>query len=378
MNMCQKVNSIIELIYESALGNYDWKDTLQKCAKLIDVAAVVVVPFDPNLKDMLLTSLNKPEHDASSYDYYHRTDPYCKIDPYNISFKYKKNIVGDFPDNHLLVGDEIKKSAFYNEFLKKYNWGRVNVFVDQDIFTSGIKISTQRYDGQRSETNNEKYIRNIISRHICRSLSFSSIYTSLILENTCKIHNDANFGIALLNRSGKILMMNPIFKSLIGNALTYEGGELSSTNQKNKHQITKILNKVSHMQDTVQASEFAVINNTDGQKILLKAMRISLTEINNPLLNNNDFIVLLTKSLEPVLPDISDIMQALGLTRSEARLASIVGAGHPPRQAAKIMGISEQYARTMLKEIFYKLNVNSQSQLAALIGNISSFGRFSS
>lgn len=377
MQMLQKVNSIIETIYGSALGTCDWKDTLQKCAKLIDVAALAVVPFDPNLKELLLTSLNKPEHDASSQDYFHGTDPYYKIDPYNKLFKYKKNILGDFPDIDLISEDEIKKSPFYHEFLKKYDWGRVNVFVDQDIFTSGIKISTQRYNGQRGETDNENYVRNIISRHICQSLSFSNIYNSLILENTYKIYDHMDFGIALLKSNGKILMMNPIFKSLIGNALTYEGGRLSSTNQKNKHQITRILNKVSYVQDALQPPEFAVINGTNGEKILLKAMKISRLELNGPLLKNNDFIVLLAKNLQPSLPDISGIMQTLGLTRSEARLASIVGVGHPPRQAAKIIGISEQYARTMLKEIFYKLNVNSQSQLAALIGNISSFGRFS-
>ncbi|POF61813.1 helix-turn-helix transcriptional regulator [Novacetimonas maltaceti] len=375
--MLQKVNSIIELIYESALGNYDWKDTLQKSAKLIDVAAIVVVPFDPNLKDMLLTSLNKPEHDASSHDYYHGPDPYYKIDPYNISFKYKKNIVGDFPDIDLLSEEKLNKSAFYNEFLRKYGWGRVNVFVDQDVFSSGIKISTQRYNRQRRETDDENYIRNVISRHICNSLRFSSIYESLIIKNTYKNHDDMNLGIAILNRRGKVLMMNPIFKSLIGNAMTYEGGELSSTNQKNKQQITTILNKVSHLQEALQSPEFAVISGMDGRKILLKATKVPVTERNDPLLKNNDFIVLLAKNLEPSLPDISEIMQALGLTRSEARLASVVGVGHPPRQAAKIIGISEQYARTMLKEIFYKLNVNSQSQLAALIGNISSFGQFS-
>lgn len=76
------------------------------------------------------------------------------------------------------------------------------------------------------------------------------------------------------------------------------------------------------------------------------------------------------------LLDVSNIMQTLGLTKSEARLASVVRSGYPLRKAAELIGISEQYTRTMLKDIFYKLDVNSQRQPAVLIGDIASLGCF--
>lgn len=76
------------------------------------------------------------------------------------------------------------------------------------------------------------------------------------------------------------------------------------------------------------------------------------------------------------LLDVSNIMQTLGLTKSEARLASVVGSGYPPRKVAELIEISEQYARTILKDIFYKLDVNSQSRLAVCIRDIASLGCF--
>ena len=65
--------------------------------------------------------------------------------------------------------------------------------------------------------------------------------------------------------------------------------------------------------------------------------------------------------------DPSVVRDLLGLTLAEARLASLVGGGLPPKEAGGKLGITEESARTVLKRVFAKTGVSSQSQLAGLL-----------
>ena len=65
------------------------------------------------------------------------------------------------------------------------------------------------------------------------------------------------------------------------------------------------------------------------------------------------------------------IRSAFGLTPSEARLASLVGAGIAPRESADRLGISEENARTTLKRVFAKVGVSRESELAVVLARLS-------
>jgi DNA-binding CsgD family transcriptional regulator len=58
------------------------------------------------------------------------------------------------------------------------------------------------------------------------------------------------------------------------------------------------------------------------------------------------------------------------LTLAEARLASLVGSGQSPRDAASRLNITEGTARTVLKRVFSKTGTTRQAELAALLSSI--------
>ena len=55
------------------------------------------------------------------------------------------------------------------------------------------------------------------------------------------------------------------------------------------------------------------------------------------------------------------------LTASESKIALLIGSGHSPRIAAKILEISEETARTALKRVYSKVGVHRQSELVSLL-----------
>ena len=64
------------------------------------------------------------------------------------------------------------------------------------------------------------------------------------------------------------------------------------------------------------------------------------------------------------------LLRPFGLTRSEARLASLVAAGIAPQEAARRLGTSPATVRSQLKAIFAKTETHPQSELAALLMRI--------
>jgi DNA-binding CsgD family transcriptional regulator len=64
------------------------------------------------------------------------------------------------------------------------------------------------------------------------------------------------------------------------------------------------------------------------------------------------------------------LQRHLGLTPSEARVASLVASGDNPRTLAAKLGLTEASARVILKRVFSKAGVSRQCELVALVSNL--------
>ncbi|MBO1325096.1 helix-turn-helix transcriptional regulator [Acetobacter sp. TBRC 12305] len=371
-----KLNALIEGIYNCAVDESTWSATLKECSKLLGISATVIVPTNPKEQELSISSLDTNWHVAMFHDYFHTADPYCRLDPYNEFFENKINVVGDFCDADFVSDAEVARSTFYQEFLKKYEWGRTNVFIHQDPFSVAVKISTQRHFGKRNETEEERQIRNILSRHICRSLTLSvgNRQASLIEDGFAGLCQNLTCGAALLRNDTKVLMMNDKFKSLIGDAFTYTDGRLSFANRHNTSSLHSLITSVLLADSEMPDDGIICVNCTTNTKTLLKILKLPHIGSRGSSINRQSAVLLLTNRPGDTPADVSNALRIWGLTQSEVRLARYIGAGTPPKIAAEFIGISEQYARTLLKEIFRKLNVNSQSQLATFMGTLSPMG----
>lgn len=65
--------------------------------------------------------------------------------------------------------------------------------------------------------------------------------------------------------------------------------------------------------------------------------------------------------------DPAQVRDLLGLTLGEARIASLVGSGLSPRDAARQLGIAEGTVRVSLRRIYAKVSISRQSELAVML-----------
>lgn len=103
----------------------------------------------------------------------------------------------------------------------------------------------------------------------------------------------------------------------------------------------------------------------DGGTAFARVMPISLKLSDRPAM-----MVLLDDPAEVGPHDPAALLRLYGLTGAEARLAVLVGQGQPPAQAARAQGITVETARTMLKQIYAKLAINRQAELARIVARL--------
>lgn len=81
-------------------------------------------------------------------------------------------------------------------------------------------------------------------------------------------------------------------------------------------------------------------------------------------------LVLFVDAGAPGRQDASRLLQLMGLTQAEARLATLIGGGLSVKQAAAELGISEHTARSTLKSVYDKLQIGKQAELGHLVARL--------
>lgn len=79
------------------------------------------------------------------------------------------------------------------------------------------------------------------------------------------------------------------------------------------------------------------------------------------------FVMVVTLVEPSRVPTASVVRGLFDLTPAEAKIATLIAAGHSPRQVAQSLGIKETTVRGALKQVFAKVGVGRQSALAALL-----------
>ena len=83
-------------------------------------------------------------------------------------------------------------------------------------------------------------------------------------------------------------------------------------------------------------------------------------------------LLLFTDPLESATGSVVKMLRLLGLSPAEARIAMLVGTGHPPKEVATELRITENTVRSVLKTIYGKLSVSRQSELAQMVARLGS------
>jgi DNA-binding CsgD family transcriptional regulator len=119
--------------------------------------------------------------------------------------------------------------------------------------------------------------------------------------------------------------------------------------------------------DVAKYSAPIVIRREPASPLIAYVLPVSLSTFGADAFVGARALILLIDQ-EPNAPaDPALVRDLLELTLGEARVASLIGAGRTPRDAAAALGITEETTRTVLKRIYTKVGISRQSELTAVL-----------
>jgi DNA-binding CsgD family transcriptional regulator len=167
----------------------------------------------------------------------------------------------------------------------------------------------------------------------------------------------------IVSGEGVISAMTPRAKSLLGDGLVASRGHLRASVAADQSALENIVSRAVGGESASRSP--IAIRRQARPPLIVDAMSIGKIATGRPA------ALLLVNDTERPSPESTDpALQLLGLTRAEARIAGLVGAGHSPREAADQLDLSLNTVRSALKIAFNKLGISRQAELAKIVARL--------
>lgn len=361
----------IESIYDAAPNPQLWPGTLGKIANIFNDAGAVLLwrrddgSFGTIVSESLVAAQLEYEQDWSS------RDPLASRAVERGYF-----FSGEaFADQHLCTPDEFRTDPFFTEFRAKYGLGGIAGIATSPNPQVGVALSLQRRLDSDPHSEADLKLLTVVGRHIEKSFNlsirlFDSEFARLGLEEAL-----GRVGVAVftLDSMGRVVFSNLAAKHLLGEDIYLLQGKLcigyGNLRLRSEAAIDALLEAgVSSFND---AKPILVPRRSSSYPLVVHLLPITAkAAASEQFFNHTHVIVLIAepKIGEPTDPAI--VRDSLNLTLGEARVASLVGAGLPPREAAERLNLSEETVRNVLKRVFVKLGVSRQGELVALLASL--------
>jgi DNA-binding CsgD family transcriptional regulator/PAS domain-containing protein len=182
-------------------------------------------------------------------------------------------------------------------------------------------------------------------------------------------------GVFALDERRRVVFANAAGEALLGNGFQIADDRLSTAFKSDRDALDAALARTfSAAPDDVVKAPSPILIQRPGKARALSVYVLPVHASHDPavthFLTRARAIVLAVDAAPAEPPDPTLVRDLLGLTLSEARVTALVGAGQPPGEAAKLLGITEETARTTLKRVFAKVGVSRQSELSALLAKL--------
>lgn len=172
---------------------------------------------------------------------------------------------------------------------------------------------------------------------------------------------------AIVRQDGRVLFLNGEAEALLSGAV--REGRLRTWRHNEQRDLDRALAHALEQGPSSLAEPIALAKPGADAPILAQAMPVG-----RALVGELAALILFSDLAGRNATDPVTALELLGLTRSEARVAALVGEGKSLREAAEALAITENTARSALQLVYGKLMIGKQSELARIVARLDGFG----
>jgi DNA-binding CsgD family transcriptional regulator/PAS domain-containing protein len=358
---------LLNEVYAAGLGELSWLDALKSVAGFFDAAGAVA--FDLDREAGIITSMNAFGVGTTQDDYARRMNA---INPRMKRALLQPGCHTSF-DYQALPEAAIRRHEFYNWLTRecgvKYFIG--SRMLDEGALSSFVSVEFTAKQGHPDPAAIELF--GLVSRHVANAwrMSRAQAQAERIDDLAMFLLDHTPWGVVTLDQDGAVLSVNAVARTAIrrSDGLAIVRGQLRALRAADDRSLQAEIGRSlrsAQGQSLHPGAALAVGRRETALSYGLRIMPLRHAAGRQPR-HLPAVVILIADPALPRLPGRDEVMALCGLTPREAELALCLARGSALEEAAAVMRISRNTARTHLANALHKTCARNQTALVALI-----------
>lgn len=356
-----------QTLYEAALVPELWPAALGELAAFGNCQAALLFVEAGRALDIIASS---PTATALAERYQSAGWPERNVQVKNARAKAQDRFIRD---EEIFNRSELHELDYFRHFLRPAGLGEGCVTSFDLRGSPGIALSLHRRscDGRLPEgdLNRLGSVRGDLGRALLLAMASEVASWAAQLEMLGHLGHAA----LLIDRTGRLLAMNPQFKQLEGAIWRDRSDKLELRQREVQISLSAFLERPRDGNE--KGTSLVVPHQQTDQGWFIHLIPVT-RRAQDRLLQGGYVVVASPIAMMQKTLDAPVLKQLFGLTQAEARVAHLIGGGLALPQIAEVLNVSTETVRSQAKAIFNKTGTCRQAELVMLLSNAAHAGHF--
>lgn len=362
------ISAVIDRFYGAALNPELWPSAFDAYAGITGgVGAALFSPDRPDL-DVAYASATLTDTVSQYGLSWHTICPRTRV---GLNPAMSDRLWGD---EEVFSEAQVRQSQFHQDFLRSHGLGsHFSLTSLQIVPGSTFFLVSQRSISAGGATADERRAADVLSSHAVRALQVyrglqrPSVSRDLMADVLAHLPS----GVVVTDAHGTVVFMNRSAEALNGDGLRVDRGQLLASLPRDQAKLSQLIAAaLAPSTSPADVRPIGLQRPSLKKPLLLRAIPIRARS-DQPLprlLLGLDLVLITISDPESAYQDNSlAALETFGLTRSEAAVAAMLGAGSSPDEIAEARKVSVSTVRTHIRSIYSKLQITRQGELAKII-----------
>lgn len=357
---------LLECLYSAAVEPSGWSSFLHELGKKLNSQVATFSLLDSDHRRYAFEcTLGLPQEAKLIYERH-----YGAIDEWYLRSKGQvfHGWVND--GRSLCPENSLRKTEFFNDFIDRFGWLHECAAVVELRGSTTSVITLLRDNHVEEFSDKDIALLRAVVPHLRRALNLHRQVVELRTDRALQhwALDQVSIGFILIPPAPLKPLMNRRAEQLCRMlGLTLRGRELRAQTPTADYSLRRLISSAGSLSTKDACDGVARITSQSGKSIVVFVAPI-LGE--RTVLPKDSIAVFLSdpSDMHHTAPNVLNVLY--GLTPSESRLAETLADGRSIPEAASTLGIANSTAKSHLKSIFLKMNINRQAELVRLLAKL--------
>jgi DNA-binding CsgD family transcriptional regulator len=369
MPLSELTQRALEACYDAVVAPDRWPQALQLVAESAGAASATFFYPDNPAASVPISTEHLEFAELWLRNQPHFPDPHCKL-PLQPRRQGRPWTIED----DISTEDGRRIDPYYQETARRGErdwWGDSTFSVDDHV------CCLVMYRGGRRGrfTGDEGRYFSSVGERLSRIVGVAEKFATFSAFSTLSGLERVNCAAIVINDAGRAVGLNEAAEKILGEDFSLVRGRPTARDHASHRRLQRLVSEAILERRTRSGSRSplasyapAIVHRKEAPWLLAEAMPLSA--FGSDLFGHGRAILLLTDLTSPLQTDARLLGIVFGLTPGEARLAAKLGSGLALGDAAALLGIGLETARTQLKMIFAKTNTCRQAELVGILARL--------